>query len=816
MTYRFEDCELDDGALQLRVGGMPQQVEPQVFEVLAVLIRHRDRVVTKEELLDAVWHHRFVTESAVSSRIKSARRAIGDDGRSQRLIRTVHGRGYQFVGSVAADVPVAPTSDAAAGPAQRATPVPRPATTLVGRRTEIGTVRRLLDEGPIVSLLGPGGVGKTRLAVEVALGFAADSGTEACFVDLTKVREADLVPGLVLAEMGVHLSAGAHAVPALHEALRGRRLLLVLDNFEHVIAAAPIVAGLVRVCPHLSVLTTARARLRIAGERVVDVQPLAVEGAGDAGPERAEPGRAPAPADAIALFDQAARAVDPGFDLDANLADVEGICRAVDGLPLAIELAAGHVRTLPPELLRSRLVARLGSPLGAARDAPGRQQTIPATIDWSLQLLDPPARALFARLGVFSGKVSLDAIEAVCAPRDGGHVDASDGGVVDALTRLVDQSLVRRTTGTRGAPRYVLLELLREHARGQSAASGEGDELAARHAAHVAAYLDELDDRRWTDVPDRWIDLITEMLGEVRTAHAWAQRHGDVVLAARIAADLGTYWHREGHHAEGRRWVGAVLPSAGDLDPLLAARLHLAAGFLEWPRDLRATRGHWERAAAAFRRLDHRRYLAYALMLCSGTFIGDPSHYDHALRLCDDGIALARQVGEKPLIAQGLNIRGELTRVAGDDASALAAYEEGRDLAAATGDEAHLSVFLANLSYLADHRGDHGTALRLGRESLQMCWALGRRMMAAWTTSELAGPELGLGRPERGARLVGAADEALRVLGANRHPGDVPEHERVVAGLRVALGDDAYHALHAEAAEMSLDDAVALALSDAS
>ena len=818
MVYRFEDCELDEATLQLRVGGEPVQVEPQVFDLLRVLVRRRDRVVTKEELLDEVWHHRFVTESAVSSRIKSARRAIGDDGRAQRLIRTVHGRGYQFVGEVTVDEPRAATGGA--------TPVPRPTTATVGRAADVAAVLALLDGARIVTLLGPGGVGKTRLAVEVALRCAAgDGGPEACFVDLTKVRDADLVPELVVRELGIHVAAGSDAPQALHEALRGGPRLLLLDNFEHVVRAAPGVGDIVRWAPDARVLITSRARLRVAGEQVYDVPPLAVDGedTGTAGLT-----------DAVALFDQAARAVDPGFDLDAELADVAAICRAVDGLPLAIELAAGHVRTLPPVLLRTRLTARLGSPLGAARDAPGRQRTVPATIDWSLQLLGPAERALFARLGVFAGQVPLDAVEQVCGPGarsddgrpgDGGRAPATatsigdgdagqpHGGVVDALTRLVDQSLVRRTTGTRDEPRYVLLELLRERARELLAESGEAAAVEGRHAAYVAAFLDDLDERRWTDLSDRWIDLVTEMLGEIRAAHDWAGRHGEAVVAARITAGLGTFWHREGHHAEGRRWVADALAHADRLDPLLAARLQLAAGFVAWPRDQAAARVHFEQAAAAFRHLDHRRYLAYALMLCSGTYVGDPSGYDLGLGLCDDGIDLARDVGEKPLIAQALNIRGELTRVAGDDRLALAAYEEGRDLAAAAADEAHLSVFLANLAYLADHRGDHETARRLGRDALRLCWSLGRRMMAAWTVSELAGPELGLGHPEHGARLVGAADEALRVLGVTRHPGDVSEHERVVAGLRAALGEDAYGTWYEDGARLSLDDAVALALS---
>jgi hypothetical protein len=337
--------------------------------------------------------------------------------------------------------------------------------------------------------------------------------------------------------------------------------------------------------------------------------------------------------------------------------------------------------------------------------------------------------------------------------------------------------------------------------------------VAERHAAYVASFLEGIEERRWSELSDRWIALVTELLAEIRAAHEWAQRRAPAI-AARIAANLGTYWHREGHYPEGRRWVDDALGSGIDLEPVVTARLHLAAGFVEWPRDQGVARSHWGRAIEAFGLLGDQRYRAYSMALAAGTYLGDRERYEHAMRLCDDGIALARTVGDRPLIAQALNVKGELARVHGDDEMALDAYLEGRDLAIAAGDEAHLSAFIANLSYLANHRGDDDEARRLGCAALRLCWSLGRRMMAAWTVSELAGPELGLGRPERGARLIGAADEALRVLGAVRHPGDVGEHERVVAGLRTTLGEDELRRLCAEGAQMSLDDAVAFALDE--
>ncbi len=255
-------------------------------------------------------------------------------------------------------------------------------------------------------------------------------------------------------ELGIRSGENQNVAQMLEEALHRQSLLLVLDNFEHVVDAADLVGEMVRWSADLRVLVTSRARLRVAGEQVFEVQPLPV--VREAG--------APGLAHAVELFEQVATAVDPRFELARHDEDVTAICRSVDGLPLAIEIAANHLRTLPPPLLRQRLAGRLASVAAAGRDLPDRQQTIPATIDWSLQLLGPPERRLFARLSVFHGAVPLDAVEAVWP----------DGDVLDSLSVLVDHSLVRRTTGSRDEPRFGMLALVREHAAGLLDDDGEG------------------------------------------------------------------------------------------------------------------------------------------------------------------------------------------------------------------------------------------------------------------------------------------------------------------------------------------------------
>jgi predicted ATPase/DNA-binding SARP family transcriptional activator len=801
---RFDLLSGDPSAVEEAIGLYRGDLLPEdLYEPWAVTERERLRVsylgllrsaerwadLVAAEPLDEEAHLRLVQQHIESGNRSQALHQLDVMKRLWRdelglspgpAARTLHARAQAMP-------PVEPASLSPGGGTSR---VPRPATRTVGRERDVAAVLSLLEDECLVTLVGIGGVGKTRLAAEVAHAWAEATGQRTCYVDLTKVTDPGLVAELTVSELGIRSGDNANMVQMLEEALQRQTLLLVLDNFEHVVEAADLVSRMLQWSADLRVLVTSRARLRIAGERVFEVHPLTLDGG--FGTEGL--------ADALVLFDQVATAVDPHFELVDHVDDVAAICRAVDGLPLAIEIAGGHLRTLSPALLRERLTSRLVSATATARHLPDRQQTIPATIDWSLQLLGPAEQRLFRLFSVFHGAVPLEAVEAVWA----------DGDVVDPLSVLVDHSLVRRTTGYGNEPRFGMLALVRGHA---ARLAGEEREAAqAAHAAFFASYLDDRYERRWTDATDRWLDDINEVLQEVRAAHAWAARAGDVQLTARITADLGTYWFLEGYHAEGRRWIDEMLAVEDQLEPIASARIRLAAGFMAFPSDRREARAHWERSTALFRGLGVTRLVAYGLAVTSATYIDDADSIERAMRMNDEALALGRGVGSPALVAQVLNIRGELTRVAGHDDLAREAYEEGLQISSDLGDDMYVSVFLSNLSYLASHRGDPEEARRLTHRALRICWSQGRRLMSAWTISQLAGPEHAMGRAELGAVLVGAGDEALRVLGARRHPGDVPEHDRVVTGLRTDLGDGRFEALRARGARLTLDQVVSMVL----
>jgi predicted ATPase len=799
MRYRFEGCELDTAVYRLTVAGRTEPVEPQVFDLLAYLIEHRDRVVSKEELLDNIWGNRFVSESTLTSRVKSARRAIGDDGRAQRYIRTVQGRGYQFVSPVEEDGADSPApAVAVTSPQIDASELAVATTPLIGRQQELSDLADLMGGTRLLTLTGMGGVGKTRLAVELATRIGDRYADGVRFVALTRVRDPALVAGLVLETLVPRSDGTGTPELLLREWLRGRTMLLVLDNFEHVADAAPLVSDLLRSSPGLSVLTTSRERLRLAGEQVYEVLPLDIDGEvdGDLGMP-----------DALALFEQSARAADPSFAIDEkNRNDVAAICRSLDGLPLALELAGPRVRLLPTRFLRERLASRVDALSAGMRDHPERHQTIRAAIAWSYDLLHPSERRLFNRMAVFAAPASLEAIEDVCGGED-------DDEILSDLASLVDKSMVRRVDHHAVEPRFTMLELLHEFASEQFDAAAEHDEIRHRHAAHFAELVAGYEDARWGEAAGYWIDAIHEHLPDVRTAFDWSSNTGDHRTAGKIAASL--YGYLDVHPEPVARWTKQALEWIDELDPLSIGELHLEAGYLEYIQGRTdATHHHWSQALAAFRDFAHPRYVGLGLAFVAGTHIGSTADYGRAQALCSEALDLARETGEQQTLAHVLNIKGELARLHGDDDLAATAYQAALDATRAGGDRGTESAILGNLAYLARHRGAYDEAQDLGRESLRMCWALGLRMLAAWRVSELAGAELGLGAPDRAARLVGASDAALANLGAARGAGDQSEHDDVLRELERVLGADRLAELRAEGAAMTLEECVRYALDE--
>ena len=540
---------------------------------------------------------------------------------------------------VAADFPPLRSLDA------RPNNLPTLTTSFVGRAQQLAEARRLLSSARLLTLTGPGGTGKTRLALEVAALELENFADGVFMVPLAPISDPELIGSAVAQMLGVKDEPGRDISDAIVGWMRDRTLLLVLDNFEQVLPAASLVANLLQAAPGLRILVTSRAPLGIGGEQEFPVPPLGftkqtpADEAGEGLPE------------AVVLFAERARAVDPAFRITAsNVADVAAISSKVDGLPLAIELAAARVRVLSPKVILERLDHRLDLLAGGSRDRPARQQTLRGTIGWSFGLLTAAEQALFCRASVFVGGWSFDAAEVVC----GGPVEA-EADLLETLTSLIEQSLVQRVPGQDS--RYSMLETIREYARERLAERGESRSIAARQAAFYVALAERGAPELDGDLQDAWLDRLTLDLDNLRTAIRWAVDHGDADAGLRITSALARFWVLRDRISEGRHVLRMVLamPGAVGLGRLRGRAVSVASKLATWQGDFAIARTLIEESLAIHRAIDEQAGTAEALnTLGWAAALADP---EKALAAFDDAVEIFRNLGDNRGVAESFKRR---------------------------------------------------------------------------------------------------------------------------------------------------------------
>lgn len=638
-----------------------------------------------------------------------------------------------------------------------------PHTPLLGRERELEEIEAFLRNPGVrlLTLTGTGGVGKTRLAIQAARDTAGLFPDGVAFVALASLGDPSLVVPTVARSLGLREAGGQSLGEALRARLRGKRLLLVLDNFEHLLEAAPEVAGLIEDCPDLVVLATSRAPLRVRGEQEYPVGPLALPAST----------RSPAAEEVLGspsgrLFAERARAVSPAFRLErGNAAVVAAICWRLAGLPLALELAAARVRFLDPATLLARLDRALSAPSGA-RDLPERQRTMWATLDWSYDLLPEAERALFRRLSVFAGGFSLEAAEEVGAS---GSIAAED--VLELLGRLVEQSLVAaEPAGEEGGVRYGMLEPVRQYAREKLVESGEAEDAQRRHAAYFLRLAEEAEPALIGPEEEVWMDRLQREHDNLRAALRWAKERGEVEAGLRLVGALNWFWWMRGYLAEGRGWIEGFLEAAHGLRATdgTRARALLGAGRLAIAQgDLDRSFAFLEQSLAMYRRLGDEAGIA-GLLAELGQAARARGDDERAEALSEEGLRLSRALQDRRSAAISLITLGNIARRRGDLGRAADLFEEALALFKELGHGRGLAYSLCNLGVVALERGEAGRALELHQESLGLYEALKDKAGRAFALTNLGDTAHALGEEDRAFSLYEESLALHRKLGNKR------------------------------------------------
>jgi predicted ATPase/transcriptional regulator with XRE-family HTH domain len=690
--------------------------------------------------------------------------------------------------------------------------VPTPLTRLIGREVEIGALRTILqrDDVRFVTLTGAGGTGKTRLAIAVAteMGDAFPDGV--VFVDLSPLTDPTLVVPTIATSLGVREVVDQSLSETLSSFLTSKQLLLVLDNCERILAAAPDITTLLAACPGLSVLATSREPLHVRGEREFPVPPLPLP----ATTPLLELGQF-ASAPAIALFVERAEESQPEFTMTTeNMAAVAAICRRLDGLPLAIELAAARVKVLPPQALLVRLEHRLPLLTGGGRDLPARQRTMRDAIAWSYDLLSPDEQALFRRLAVFAGGFTLASAEAVAA---------ADGrlAVLDGLVALVEQSLVRQMPGAGAEPRYQMLETVREFGLERLVSSGDADDARQRHAEHFLRVSADLMQASTILMDHASLTRVVAEHDNVRLALVWYDQHGEIDALLQLSSLLYGLWFSRGLYREGVQWVDRALERSQRVPSSTLIRALDGAGTLAiFQGDYVRATSFIEEGLALAQVLGDPSLMSEAL-----TYAAFLAYRHRAFARAEELLAEARHIlagsaesepGALPFLTLGGVVPffhiGDLALVQGQFAQAATEYEEAIALFQAAGSETGLRDMQAGLAAVRYLTGDVPQAAALYGESLQQSHAMAFWPLVVSSLLGLAGIAIEVGDPVGGARLLGAAEGIASSLGAVMYTRDYPVHDRVLATVRLALDEQRFANVRETGRALSIEVAIAEAL----
>ncbi len=722
--------------------------------------------------------------------------------------------------------------------------VPATFTPLVGRKRDVAAIEAMLmrPEIRLLTLLGTGGIGKTRLALQVATQMRAFFDDGICFADLASTSDPTLIPLIIAEALGIRQNVNLSIFKQVELFLRDKQLLLILDNFEHVVTAAPLIEDLLTTSPSLKIVVTSRAVLHLRAEYEYQVTPLSLP----------DLKGSPASEDlahstAIALFVQRAQAVLPTFRFArANAHAIAEICVQLDGIPLAIELAAARIRLLPPQALLSRLTQRFEVLTGGAVTLPTRQQTLRNTLKWSYDLLDANEQKLFRRLAVFAGGWTLEAVEAL---GNADHETQDASVVLNAMASLIDKSLVLQVEKEGTEPRFEMLMTVREYGLDCLRECGEEEQIQRAHADYYLALAEEAEPHLKGAQQLPWLRRLDREQENLRAALGWLIAHEEVEQTLRFCGALWWFWQMRGYWSEGRRWLKAVLTLTGTAErtAMRAKALSAAGGLATTQGDEAEARLLLSESVTLFRELADDRGLVLPLATLGELMIrqGDPTtgallmqesislcrklgctwelsrvllmlayiawlqgDLAQELALAQESLLLARELGDKHLIAYALNNLGYAAWLQGDLVRATALAEEGLLLARELDDKALITLALETLGSIVLSQGDLERAIACFTEGLSVAQELGNQMYIAWYFMGLARVAVKQNQLKRAARLFGAAEVRYDV-NKELNPNQRDDYERMISSVRAQLGEQAFAAAWVEGHTMTLEQILA-------
>ncbi len=828
-TYSFAEFEIDASKRRLSKNGSPVALNPKAFDLLLALIENRGRIVQKEELLEAVWANQFVEENNLTVHISALRKIFGEKKGEHKFIVTIPGKGYKFVAGENLSVPISP-----AAATQFSTPAAKnfnDGTAIIGRAAEIAEIKSVLRESGkcLLTLTGAGGSGKTKLARAVAVELQADFADGVFFVELAAVNRAELVISAIAQSLEVKESGEKSLLDALKDFLRSREILLVLDNFEQLLSAANLLKELLDSAANLKIVVTSRTLLHLKFEREKIVSPLAVPP-----PKSNLSAEELSEYAAVELFAVRARAAKPGFALNAeNASVIAEICNKLDGLPLAIELAAVRVKLLSPPAISARLENSLKLLTGGANDLPERQRTMRGAIEWSYELLDAEEQILFRRLAVFANGFTVEAAEAVLSEppavtsgltspdsklnsndslvniRPPAAAGGSDLSALDLLTSLIDNNLLVQIETASGNERLRMLEVVREFAFEKLEKLGEMEDLRSVHARFFLALAEAAEPFLQGEKANEWLEKLEAEHDNFRAALGWSLEH-DAPTAVRIAAALRFFWSNNTHYSESRSWLEAALKLTEN--SVSEARFKILSGlgtFCRGQGDLAASQKFYAQllaegeAANDSSQLVKANYGLAAIALLQKDF-------DAAQKFNEAALAISRELKDETLIAYCLCSLGDFEMNRENWSAARPLLEESLTLSKKISNNRLSMNNYFNLGTIDYFEDFYEPANFNFTESLRIAEEMGNRKIIAYSLDGFAALAAKSGNYVQSAKLAGAASAVREKIGFKVEPTEVIFREKYLAETRAALNPQDFTDAYETGRDLDFSESIAL------